>query len=225
MRTLLLTLLLLLAMASDAQALDTYDDAPGPAPVHQNQEPAGHDEADEAAARQDEPEPDGQPDADLDNADTDRMREEAEGLDPDDEDQKRSDPTSPGYVSVIREDLRLDPLGTMTLRDGTVLEIMDFVKLGKFYIYLSGKLNGRSSTVVSFTRLSDLQMWASIAFKDQNALTVMDKNRKEMFFTDARLYLGSDSPNTYTFVTLNRNNYQPETAVVYKRDVVSIVID
>lgn len=229
MRILLPTLLLLLAFAASALALDTYGDAPVPAPVHQDQEPAGRAEADEAAARQDQPEPDGQDaalpeDARPDDTDTDRMREEAEGFDPDDESQNRTAPGSSGYVSVIREDLRLDPLGTMTLRDGSVLEIMEFVKLGKFYIYLSGKLNGRSSTVVSFTRLSDLQLWASISFRDQHTLTVVDRGRKEMFFTDARLYLGSDSPNTYTFVTLNRNNYQPETAVVYKKDVVSITL-
>jgi len=221
MRTLLLTLLLLLATASGAHALDTYDDAPAPATLQQDLEPAGHDGADEAAARQDEPQPDALPDALPDDTDPDRVREEAEGLDPDQE----PAPARSGYVSVIRDDLRLEPLGTMTLRDGTVLEIMDFVKLGKFYIYLSGKLNSRSSTVVSFTRLSDLQMWASISFSDQHTLTVVDRSRKEMLFTDARLYLGTDSPNTYTFTTLNRNNYQPETAVVFKRDVASITIN
>ncbi|MUM77557.1 hypothetical protein GKC30_07930 [Pseudodesulfovibrio sp. F-1] len=218
MRTLFLTLLLLLATASGALALDTYDDAPAPASLQQDLEPAGHDESDEAAARQDEPQPDtGQ----TSDTDPDRMREAAEGFDPDQE----PAPARSGYVSVIKDDLRLEPLGTMTLRDGTILEIMDFVKLGKFYIYLSGKLNSRSSTVVSFTRLSDLQMWASITFRDQHTLTVVDRGRKEMFFTEARLYLGTDSPNTFTFTTLNRNNFQPETAVVYKRDVASITIN
>lgn len=130
-----------------------------------------------------------------------------------------------GYTSVIDENLRLEPLGAVTLRNGTVYEIMDFKKLGKYFIYIAGKLNGRSSTIISLTRLTDLQNWSAISFKDPRTFTIVDRNKKELFFAESRLYLGTDSPTTYSFIRVNPNNFQPEVIEVNKKDVKSIVIN
>lgn len=247
MRTIILALLLLLAVAASAHALDTYvDDAPVPAAttpedatgtetpqdqpgdqtpdqVREEGESPDPDAADPDAADPDSDDPDSaDPDtADQNSADEDAVNE----AQPDEDAADQDDPASPGYTSVISDDLRLEPLGSMTLRDGTVYEIMDFVKLGKYYIYISGKLNGRSSTVVSLTRLSDLQDWAAINFKDQYTFTLVDKRKKELFFAESRVYLGTDSPATYTFITVNPSNFQAETVVVNKKDVKSIIIN
>jgi hypothetical protein len=226
MRTIILALLLLLAVAASAHALDTYaDDAPVPAattPGDTTGTESPEDQPGDQTPDQVREEGESPPDTDdQDTADKDAANEEQ----PDEGAADQGDPASPGYTSVISDDLRLEPLGSITLRDGTVYEIMDFVKLGKYYIYISGKLNGRSSTVVSLTRLSDLQDWAAINFKDQYTFTLVDKRKKELFFAESRVYLGTDSPTTYTFVTVNPSNFQAETVVVNKKDVKSIVIN
>lgn len=241
MRTFFLTLLLLLAVTSAGLALDTYsDDAPLPAPAQQ--EPAQPEEtapetseaatesATEAAtesameaASEDEIDPDQAPAAPAMTPEEARQASETDEQDrpaATDDGQEEQ-----GYTSVIDENLRLEPLGAVTLRNGTVYEIMDFKMLGKYFIYIAGKLNGRSSTIISLTRLTDLQNWSSISFKDPRTFTIVDRNKKELFFAESRLYLGTDSPTTYTFISVNPNNFQPEIIEVNKKDVKSIVIN
>lgn len=243
MRTFFLTLLLLLAVASAGLALDTYsDDTPLPAPAQQ--EPAQPDEtasetpgaasesatetATEAAmeaASEDEIDPDQAPAAPTMTPEQARQASEVDEEYESDQGGADSGEEEQGYTSVISENLRLEPLGSLTLRNGTVYEIMDFKKLHNYFIYIAGKLNGRSSTIISLTRLSDLQEWSSISFKDPHTFTIMDKKKKELFFAESRLYLGTDSPTTFTFITVNPNSFQPEVVEVNKKDVKSIVIN
>jgi hypothetical protein len=211
MRTIFLTLLLVLAMTAPGLALDTYSDTQSTlGAAEPNTAEAGREQADEEAAAEDQVAPDqGAAEPEITE---EQARDDAETLGPS------------GDVSVINDDLRLEPVGTMIMRDGTTYEIAELVKLDKYFIYIVGKLNGRSSTVISLTRLSDLQLWASIQFKDPKNFTIISKNKKELFFADARLYLGSDSATTYTFITTNPNNFQPVTIEVQKKNVQAITI-
>jgi hypothetical protein len=211
MRTIFLTLLLVLAMTAPGLALDTYSDTePAPQAAEPSTTEPGREQADEEAAAEDQVAPDQTPDEPEMTGE--QAREEAETLGPS------------GDVSVINDDLRLEPIGTVIMRDGTAYEIAELIKLDKYFIYIVGKLNGRSSTVISLTRLSDLQLWDSIQFKDPRTFTIVSKNKKELFFADSRLYLGSDSATTYSFISTNPNNFQPVTVEVQKKNVKAITI-
>jgi hypothetical protein len=241
MRIIFLTLLCIVTMTVQGLALDTYsDDAAAPAATEQGDtqpqatEPEAPDTTPDTAATE---ETDAAKKADEAAAQKDAA-EEAASQDQIDPDQAPADPAvtdrealddaeglqDSGDKSVITDALRLEPIGTLTMRDGTAYEISELQKIGKYLIYISGKLNGRSSTVISLTRLSDLQHWTSIVFKDPYTFSIMNRNKKELFFSSSRLYLGSDSPTTFTFTSVNPTNYQPETVVVNKKDVKSITI-
>ena len=114
------------------------------------------------------------------------------------------------------------PVGEMHMADGTIIEILSLQKIGKFYLYISGKLDGRTSTVLSPTRLEDIKRWAGIAFQDQRTLTIVTKGEKELNFTDARLYLGSDDPTSYSFMGTDPNTYEESVITVKKADVKAI---
>lgn len=105
----------------------------------------------------------------------------------------------------LKDTLPEGPMGVMQLKDGTRVEITELIKIKGYYMYVSGKLNGRSSTVVSFTRFRDLHNWGAITFKDQNTFNVTTKRGKELAFTNGRLYLGTDNPEHYAFITTNYN--------------------
>ena len=111
------------------------------------------------------------------------------------------------------------PIGEIHLQDGTAIEIMDLKRFGKYYIYVSGKLNGRSAMVISLTRLDDLRRWTGIAFNDQYTFTLVTKNKKELNFTDGHVYLGSDSTTDYSFIATNSSSYMIEEMSVKKSDV------
>jgi len=127
-------------------------------------------------------------------------------------------------TGVAKEKMTTGPIGNIRLKDGSAIEITEFKKLGKYYIYVSGKLNGRSSTVISFTRLRDVQRWGAVMFKDPYNFIITTKAGKELRFLDSRLYLGSDSPETYSFYTTNER-YQKELIEVKKSNVDSININ
>ena len=114
------------------------------------------------------------------------------------------------------------PVGEMHMADGSIIEILSLQKLGKFYLYLSGKLDGRTSTVLSPTRLADIRLWAGIAFQDQHTLAIVTKDEHQYNFTDARLYLGSDDPVSYSFMGTDPNTYEESPVTVKKADVKAI---
>lgn len=118
----------------------------------------------------------------------------------------------------------LDPVGDVRMVDGTVHELTSFKKLGQYYIYIVGKLNGRSSTVISLTRLDDLQNWAAIQFKDRRTFTIVTKREKQLYFEDSRVYIGSDSHDTYSFYSMDPNTYDTSLIEVKKSDVAAINI-
>lgn len=125
-------------------------------------------------------------------------------------------------AGVAVESAPVGPFGEMRLADGTVVEILELQKFGSYYLYISGKLNGRSSTVISLTRLNDIRRWAGLAFKDQNTFTIITKQKKELHFTDAHLYLGSNSPTDYTFQTIDPDTYEKGVRAVKKTEVQGI---
>lgn len=112
-------------------------------------------------------------------------------------------------------------VGTVQMANGSTLHIVDLVKLGNYYLYLSGELNGRTSTVISFTRFQDLKRWDAFIFKDQSNFVIITKEGKEMVFMNSRLFIGSDSNDTYAFYTFN--DYSEKVLIeVKKSDVASI---
>jgi hypothetical protein len=123
---------------------------------------------------------------------------------------------------TIKEEIPDGPVGQVMLKDGTTLKIEALQKLGgDYWIYVSGKLNGRTSTVVSLTRFHDLMNWRSIAFKDTHSFTITTSHGKEWAFEDANLYLGDGEANEYTFFVLN-DRYDKVLTRVPKNEVVSI---
>ncbi len=124
-----------------------------------------------------------------------------------------------GPEATLSDDFQLDPIGEMKMVDGTVISIAKLEKIGSYYIYIAGKLNGRSSTIMSLTRMRDVRRWAGIAFDDMKTFTLATQKDKQLSFTDSRVYIGSGSHDTYTFWTMNPDNYQVEKITVKKKDV------
>jgi hypothetical protein len=128
----------------------------------------------------------------------------------------------PASTHTIKEEIPAGPVGEVLLRDGATLKIEALQKLGgDYWIYVSGKLNGRSSTVVSLTRFRDLMNWKSIAFKDPHTFTVTTSHGKEWAFEDASLYLGEGKPGNYAFYVLD-DRYDKILTQVPKGEVVNI---
>lgn len=127
--------------------------------------------------------------------------------------------------AVVDPDFMVGPFGSMELTDGTVVEITELERLSKYYIYITGKLNGRASTVISLTRLSDLRHWKQIHFQNPKTFTIVNRQDKELFFTDCRIYLGSSSHDSFTFITTNPANYKEEPITIKKSDVKTININ
>ena len=128
-------------------------------------------------------------------------------------------PADASKPQAALQDEPTGPVGEIHLHDGSVIEVMGLKRFGKYYIYVSGKLNGRSAMVISLTRLSDLRQWTGLAFKDQNTFTLVTKSKKELNFTDGHVYLGTDSTTDYTFIATNANSYMTEETSVKKSDV------
>ena len=125
---------------------------------------------------------------------------------------------------VLPEEEHVGPFGELQLADGSRMEVLNLKRFGKYYIYISGKLNGRSAMVVSLTRLNDIRRWTGIAFKDQNTFTVVTKGEKELHFTEGHVYLGSDSTTDYTFFSTDPNSYMEKEMSVKKTDVKLLLI-
>ena len=113
------------------------------------------------------------------------------------------------------------PVATVQLANGSTMEVLGLKKLGKYYLYISGELNGRTSTVVSYTRFQDVAQWDAFIFKDANNFIITTKEGKELVFMNARLFLGSDSNDTYSFYSFN-DNYEQDLVEVKKSDVATI---
>ena len=127
----------------------------------------------------------------------------------------------PVSTHAIKDEVPAGPVGTVQLTNGNTMELTELIKLGDYYLYISGKLNGRSSTVVSLTRFRDLQKWSSIVFKDPSTFVITNKKGKEWSFEDASLYLGTDKPGMYAIKTLN-TRYDVITAELPKDEVAII---
>lgn len=126
--------------------------------------------------------------------------------------------------SIVDADIMADPMGEVHMVDGRVLELSKFKKIGNYYMYITGKLNGRSSTVISFTRIDDIRYWKGISFTDPHNFVIVTGKDKELRFEQSRIYIGSDSPETFTFYTLDSSGFDIELITVNKRDVKLIAI-
>ena len=113
------------------------------------------------------------------------------------------------------------PVGTVQMANGSTIEILGLAKLGKYYLYISGELNGRTSTVISYTRFQDVTKWDAFIFKDANNFIITTKEGKELIFMNARFFLGSDSYDTYSFYAFN-DNYERVLVEVKKSEVATI---
>lgn len=115
-------------------------------------------------------------------------------------------------------DIQFEPIGTFILTDGTEVPLVEFKKIGKYYIYMTGKLDGRASTVISLTRQDDMSGWAGIAFRGPHEFVIVTRDEKKLHFTDARIFIGSDSHESFTFIT-SGENYTTHPIDVKKEDV------
>ena len=113
------------------------------------------------------------------------------------------------------------PVATVQMANGSTIEVLSLAKLGKYYLYISGELNGRTSTVISYTRFQDVAKWDAFIFKDANNFIITTKEGKELVFMNARFFLGSDSYETYSFYAFNEN-YEKVLVEVKKSDVATI---
>ncbi|WP_338668844.1 hypothetical protein [Pseudodesulfovibrio methanolicus] len=133
-----------------------------------------------------------------------------------------ADATTSASTHTIKEEIPDGPVGKVLLKDGTTLKIEALKKLGgDYWIYVSGKLNGRSSTVVSLTRFRDLMNWKSISFKDPHTFTITNAHGKEWVFQDANLYLGDGKSGNYAFYVLD-DRLDKVLTEVPKNEVISI---
>ncbi|BCS89061.1 hypothetical protein [Pseudodesulfovibrio sediminis] len=129
-----------------------------------------------------------------------------------------------GSTNPISDIVPAGPAGSVQLKDGTILELTKFNKIGKYYIYISGNLNGRSSTVISLTRFQDVARWKTIMFKGKENFLILSKQGKELAFLNSYLYIGNDSGDTYSFYTTTRD-LKVKLVEVKKDDVASININ
>lgn len=126
-----------------------------------------------------------------------------------------------GSTNAVTDIVPEGPVATLQLANGKTMEVLGLKKLGKYYLYVSGELNGRTSTVISYTRFQDVAKWDAFIFKDANNFVITTKEGKELVFMNARLFLGSDSNDTYSFYSFN-DNYEKDLVEVRKSDVATI---
>lgn len=134
-------------------------------------------------------------------------------------------PAASKDVSVVDDVIKSDPVGTIELVDGTVYELTEVEKIDRYYIYISGKLNGRSSTVISLTRLDDLIKWKAIVFKDPHTFAIVGRQGKKIYFADSDIYFGSDDYHSISFQTTLPGKYTTQLMTVDKRDLKAIVFN
>lgn len=117
------------------------------------------------------------------------------------------------------------PIGTVVFRDGSTLELASLNKMDEFYIHITGKLNGRASTLIQLTRVDDLRAWKGITFEDQRTFTIVTRANKEFRFTDGNMYIGNGSDASYTFMTSTPGSLAQEEISVPKSEVKLININ
>ena len=165
----------------------------------------------------------GKEDVPTDPAAEGATTEEQAATETDDEAAAQADATEASPAddnqSIISDDIQFDPVGEVRMANGQTLELSKFEKIGKYFMYISGKLNGRSSTVISFTRLDDIKHWKGISFADPHNFTILNGQDQELRFVDSRIYIGSDSSETFTFHTLDSSGFSTKLTTVNKRDV------
>ncbi len=131
----------------------------------------------------------------------------------------------PAEGNEAKDEELVGPVGNIRLKDGSAIEITKLKKIGKYFIYISGKLNGKTSTIISFTRMRDIKRWESITFKDQYNFIISTKEGKKHRFLNSFVFLGSDSHDTYSFYGTNENSLETKLIEVKKSDVALIVIN
>lgn len=133
--------------------------------------------------------------------------------------------TDNGDVSVV-DALPDDPIGEVVLQNDRVLELTKLEKIGgHYYMYIKGKLNGRSSTVISFTRVDDIRYWKGISFAGPNNFMIVTGKDKQLKFLDSFIYIGNDTPDTFTFHTLKEGSFSTEIVTIPKKDVKRITFN
>lgn len=141
------------------------------------------------------------------------------------EDAAKEGTAKEGDKSIVTKDIQIGPFGEARMSDDTGLEIAELQKIGDLYwIYIAGKLNGRASTVISLTRMEDLKKWAVVLFNSPNDFTIISKSQKKWHFTEARMYLGSDSATHYSFYITNPNTFNKELFTVEKDKIKGFAI-
>ncbi|WP_419785881.1 hypothetical protein [Pseudodesulfovibrio sp.] len=130
--------------------------------------------------------------------------------------------TDDSGVPVVETNPQPDPdgpVGELHMTDGNVYEILALPKIGKFYLYLNGKLNGRTSTVISPTRMADVRRWVGISQDGPGQFTVVTRDKKQFQFTDAHLYIGSIKSDIFSFLITDPVSYDNVVKTVKKTDV------
>lgn len=112
-----------------------------------------------------------------------------------------------------------NPVGEVRMVDGRTLKLSKLNAMGAYYMYIVGTLNGRSSTIVALTRRDDFYKWKGINFTDPSHFSILTIGNQQLQFSDAEIYIGKESQDTFTFHTLSLNGFETEPITVNKRDV------
>lgn len=84
------------------------------------------------------------------------------------------------------------PVGTVVFADGSTLELTSFLQGDPILLRITGKLSGRTPTLIQMTRVDDLRSWRGITFESPDTFSVSYRNNKEFRFTDATLTIGGE---------------------------------
>lgn len=85
-----------------------------------------------------------------------------------------------------------EPVGTVVFIDGSTLELTSFKQDDPIYLYITGKMNGRTSTLIQMTRVDDIRAWKGITLESPDTFSIVTRNNKEFRFTDATLTIGGE---------------------------------
>lgn len=120
---------------------------------------------------------------------------------------------------------RAQPIGTVVLRDGSTMELTSFKKTAPHYLRITGKLNGRSSTLIQMTRVDDIRGWKGISFENPATFTIRTQEGKEHPFTDGQVFVGGESEESFTFMSIASGSSEEKESVVPKSEVKLIVFN
>lgn len=104
-------------------------------------------------------------------------------------------------AATAKQAIKPEPVGTVVLTDGSTVELTEFKQGDPVLIHISGKLNGRTSTLIRMTREDDIRTWKGITFESPDTFTIVTRSNKEFPFANSSIYIGGKSEDVISFIT------------------------